>query len=528
MYKTADQLLGALPPFLRVSPQTTQQANPNVYHITADSREVQPGSLFVARLGGSTDGHQYVAQAIARGAVGVVGEHPSIMMANFGIPYWQVSNATIALAWLAAAWHDFPSRKLVLIGVTGTDGKTTTSNLVYQILQQAGIAAGLISTVNAVIGHRILDTGLHVTTPDAPAVQSYLAQMVAAGLTHCVLEVTSHGLAQERVAACDFDIAVLTNITHEHLDYHGSFAAYQASKARLFTGLAQASTKGLAKLAVLNRDDASFGALDAQIGVPIASYGTAENATLKLSNIAITPQAAHPLSFTLATSEQALSFSCQIAGAFNAWNTAAAVAACHIGLAIPLSVCQAGVAALSGVAGRMERIDVGQPFTAVVDFAHTPNALAHVLRAARQLTTGKVIVVFGSAGLRDRDKRRLMPQVAAPLADYIILTAEDPRTESLDSILQEMAAACQTAGGVPQRTFWCIPDRWQALQFAVALAQAGDLLLACGKAHEQSLCFGTVEYPWDERQALQAALCQRQGLPFTTPPPLPTASQNYG
>ncbi|HBA92766.1 MAG TPA: UDP-N-acetylmuramoyl-L-alanyl-D-glutamate--2,6-diaminopimelate ligase, partial [Anaerolineaceae bacterium] len=256
MPKTLDQIFAQIPVKVIAPAKIPAQA---ITGIALDSRQVQPGYLFVALTGGSADGHCYIPAAVAQGAVAVVGQQPADEFL-LDIPYIQVEDTRQALAYLSAAFYDFPARKLTVIGVTGTDGKTTTSNLLYTILNHAGKKVGIISTVNAVIGDEVIDTGFHVTTPEAPHVQHYLAQMAAAGLTHVVLEATSHGLAQERVTACEFDIGVVTNITHEHLDYHGSYAAYRAAKARLFQHLLETVEKpqGNPRLAVLNYDDQSF------------------------------------------------------------------------------------------------------------------------------------------------------------------------------------------------------------------------------------------------------------------------------
>ena len=225
--------------------------------IALDSRQVNAGNLFVALSGGNTDGHLYIPDALARGATAIVGERQT---SGLDIPYIRVSDSRLALALLSAAFYDFPARRLTVIGVTGTDGKTTTASLIYNILNEAGIKSGMISTVSAIIGEKRLDTGFHVTTPEAPDIQRYLAQMVEQGLTHLILEATSHGLAQHRVSACEFDLGVLTNITHEHLDYHGTFQAYREAKAQLFSHLAStdAKTQGNPRLAIINRDDESF------------------------------------------------------------------------------------------------------------------------------------------------------------------------------------------------------------------------------------------------------------------------------
>ncbi|MGC8856978.1 MAG: Mur ligase family protein, partial [Anaerolineae bacterium] len=240
--------------------------------IAIDSRKVEAGNLFIARRGGTTDGHRFIPAAIERGAAAVVGQED---LSGLSVPYVRVPDSVEAVTWLAAAFYGFPARRLTVIGVTGTDGKTTTSNLIYRILLQAGLCAGMITTVNAVIGDEVLDTGFHVTTPDAPDVQRYLARMVQAGLTHVVLETTSHGWAQHRVDACEFDIGVVTNITHEHLDQHGSYENYRAAKARLFTSLERTLPKaqGNPRLGVINRDDQSYAFLDELIRVNKKCYG---------------------------------------------------------------------------------------------------------------------------------------------------------------------------------------------------------------------------------------------------------------
>jgi len=492
--------------------------------VVLDSRQVQPGDLFVALSGEATDGHRYIPAAIRAGACAVVGTQP---LTGLEVPYIQVGDSREALAKLAAAFYGYPARQLVMIGVTGTDGKTTTSNLLFHILQAAGLRAGLISTVNALIGEQVFDTGFHVTTPEAPSVQAYLAQMVRAGLTHVVLETTSHGLAQRRVAACEFDMAVVTNITHEHLDYHGSFEAYRAAKGLLFEGLSATKPKPFTppRGAVLNRDDQSFEYLSSITKVPWLSYGLSETAGVQAQDIEI---AFSGLSFTalgrdLAAGQFCLPVRSSLLGEYNVYNCLAALTlALGVMRLSPEAVSQ-GLAAMRSIPGRMELIQMGQPFIAIVDFAHTPNALIKSLAAARQLTSGRVIAVFGSAGLRDREKRRMMAEASVGLADVSILTAEDPRTESLSGILAEMASGASARGGVEGQTFWRVPDRREALRLAVRLAKPGDLVIACGKGHEQSMCFGETEYAWDDRLGLRAALAESLGIPGPQMPFLPQA-----
>jgi UDP-N-acetylmuramoyl-L-alanyl-D-glutamate--2,6-diaminopimelate ligase len=334
---------------------------------------------------------------------------------------------------------------------------------------------------------------------------------------------TSIGLAQQRGARPkEFDIAVVTNITHEHLNDHGTYEAYFAAKALLFEGLSQAYEKKdpVERLVVLNRDDRSYEGLAARSKVKQLSYGLHPEAQLRAIDIENHPDR---LSFTAAGPGFEFRVQTKMFGAFNVSNALAAIGATVVGLGVDIEAAQAGIAALEGVPGRMERIEMGQDFTAIVDFAHTPNALKVALEAGRQLTDGKVIAVFGSAGLRDKAKRRMMAEVAAELADISVMTAEDPRTESLDGILEEMAAGAKSKGGKDGKTFWRVPDRGAAISFALLQAKPGDLVMVCGKGHEQSMCFGETEYPWDDRVAMRAALAELLGIQGPSMPKLPTS-----
>ncbi len=499
-------------------------AGVKVHGIAIDSRKVQPGDVFIAVKGGSADGHTFIPFAIERGAAAVVGEQA---IEGLPVPYIRVENSRQALTHLAAAFYGHPGKKLTVIGVTGTDGKTTTSNLIYQILIVAGLKAGMISTVNAVIGDEVLDTGFHVTTPDAHDVQHYLARMVEAGLTHVVLETTSHGLAQFRTDACQYDIAVVTNITHEHLDEHGSYENYRAAKGRLFRLLVETAEKpqGNPRLSVLNMDDErSFSYLQSIVQTPHVSYGLTQAADIYAQNIHYDPSG---IAFDAVGKNFRIAVRSALVGAYNVSNCLAAISVGVAGLGLAPEIAARGVASLPGIVGRMERIDLGQNFTAIVDFAHTPNALKAALEAARAMAGKRVIAVFGSAGLRDKEKRRLMAEVAAGLADVSVLTAEDPRTESLNGILEEMAAGAVSRGGVEGVSFFRIRDRGEAIRFAVGMAREGDIVLACGKGHEQSMCFIQTEYLWDDRTAMRAALANLLGIDGPTMPYLPTQDGTY-
>jgi UDP-N-acetylmuramoyl-L-alanyl-D-glutamate--2,6-diaminopimelate ligase len=497
--------------------ETVRGPDVEITGLTADSRRVEPGFLFVAVRGGTVDGHRFLLDAASRGAAVLAGEDDD---PRLGLTYLKVPKSRLFLAQAAAAWNGRPARRMVMIGVTGTDGKTTTSSLIHHILEQSGMAAGLVTSVGARIGSRQVDTGFHVTTPDPLALQAFLAQMAEAGMTHAVVETTSHGLAQHRVAACEFDLGVLTNVTHEHLDYHGSYAAYLEAKAKLFAGLASSAPKPgpIVRRAILNRDDSSFEAVSRLSSVPVVSYGESPAAGVRAEKV-VSSRAG--LAFELVGPGYRGVIRTRLLGAYNLSNVLAAATTAIEGLGIPLDSVVEAVAGFPGVPGRMEVIDAGQPFLAIVDFAHTPNALRRSLEAARRLTEGKVIAVFGAAGLRDREKRRMMGEVSAELADLTVLTAEDPRTESLRGILEEMAVGEQAGGGREGETFVRIADRGDALRHAVRWAEAGDVVIACGKGHEQSMAFGETEYPWDDRVALQAALAELLGGQGPAMPSLP-------
>ena len=500
-----------------------------VTHLTEKTSEVTPGAGFVARLRTTSDGHPYIGQAIERGARFVLAQRPAAevgVAVPEGVVYLQVEDTAEALSWLAAAWEGFPSRRLVTIGITGTDGKTTTANILYAILKAAGYNVGLLSTIKAVIGDTAEPLELHVTTPEAPVVQRYLRRMVEAGVTHCVLETTSHSLAQHRVTAVDFDAAVVTNITHEHIDYHQSRQGYMAAKARLFQmvadrGQAAAAEKParVGKLAVLNRDDDSYERL-AHFEVPLQlSYAIERKneADVFADNIIYDPWLTV---FTLKFETEKIPapydylhipIKSGLFGEFNVYNILAAAAAAY-GLGIDQDAIQEGIQSVRELHGRMQPIKCGQQFLVHVDFAHTANALEKAISAARaalehlSAESGRVITVFGSAGKRDVEKRRMMAEVSARQADLTVLTAEDPRTESLDDILATMAQGCRSQGGIEGKTFWRVADRGEAIYLALTLANDNDLVLICGKGHEQSMCFGTTEYPWDDVEATRIAL----------------------
>ena len=545
--RALDRLLAQIPQALRVGGNAKIPAI-EVRAVTEDSRAVCAGALFVAVPGIEQDGHRYIPQAVEAGAAAVVGSHPLELLKaegwwprSTGVHYMQVQDSRAALAWLSAAVFGFPSRGQTVIGVTGTDGKTTTCALLEAILG-ASADVGVITTVGARIAGVEQETGLHVTTPAAPAVQALLARMRAAGCAYSVVESTSFGLEQKRVAAVEYDVAALTNITHEHLDIHGSFEAYRAAKFLLFRTLFRREQDAAGpRIAVFNKDDRSCEPLQAVLAEEQARNPAAEvtpyiysvsdaGADVYARGIEYLPDATR---FELVWRGGVLPLETRLIGEFNLSNVLCA-AAVALGLGISPAQIGRAVGSLAAVLGRMQRMDVGQEFLAVVDFAHSPASLERALETLRPLAgadgrPGRLIAVFGCAGLRDRGKRRLMGQVSGRLADFTIITAEDPRTEDLDAISREIAAGVEEAVGQaeerkrtghgghgegaapPQSRYTIVPDRAEAIRLGVQMARAGDVVASFGKGHERSMCFGETEYPWNEQEAMLSALRARMG-----------------
>ena len=524
------QCIGILPGIREI---TGNMPNVTYNDVTYDSRKVKPGAIYVAIPGINTDGHDYITAAVQNGASAVIGSK-SIPFQP-AVPYIRVEDSREAMAWAVAALYGFPSESMTVIGITGTDGKTTTSIYLYNILRAAGLHTGMISTVSAMIDEEEIDTGFHVTTPESPDIQRYLAMMRDKGVTHVIIESTSHGLAQKRVAAIDYDIAVVTNITHEHLDYHNSRQAYFEAKGLLFRKLGVNQDRKTPPLAVLNYDDPdSYNFLDNLVSVHKVAYsanGHVHHAAATIREINSTPAGIKAIArFTdLPGGPYETEVRTSLLGNYNGANFLAAMTAAIYGLGIDPATAAYGISKVIGVPGRMQVIDEGQNFTAIVDFAHTPNALEKALIAARKMLPtdqygnpqGRVIAVYGSAGLRDREKRRMMPAVSAKYADITVLTAEDPRTEPLNRILREMADEAVDKGAVPGKTLFIEPDRRDAIRKGLSLANPGDIVLSLGKGHEQSMCFDTTEYLWDDRTAMHAALCEMLGKEGPAMPHLP-------
>lgn len=408
--------------------------------------------------------------------------------------------------------HGYPAKKLIVIGVTGTDGKTTTSHLIYEILKASGCKVALISTVGAWGPKGFIDTGLHTTTPDATVLQPLLKKFATDGVTHVVLEVTSHGLDQHRVLGSYFYAGVLTNVTHEHLDYHKTFANYRQAKAKLFRGV---------KVAVLNKDDNSFQYFKNHTSkkCKVLSYSTGGLADIKATKI---EEKATSLSFLASDNGVGHPIKTTLSGTYNVSNILASIGvARHFG--ISWKTIQKAVNQFPGIPGRMEYIK-HKPFTVIVDFAHTPNALNQLLSTlSKRKEKGRLIAVFGCAGLRDSLKRPLMGEIAARLADISIFTAEDPRTEEVSAIISQMIKGARAARAkeveplkinklrpAKQHVFTKEPDRGRAIELAIKLARKGDIIAICGKGHEKSMAYPDGEHPWSDQEAAKAALAERK------------------
>jgi len=482
------------------TPAVHGPAEAEVQGIACDSRQVRPGTVFVALRGLHQDGWRFAAEAVRRGAVAVVSEHdPGAGRAPFGprVCLARVADARRALADLSAAFYNHPAAGLLTVGITGTNGKTTTAYMVRDVLRADGRSPGLISTVQYEVGERVIPAMR--TTPEAPALQALLAQMVDAGCGSAVMEVSSHALDQQRVSGADIDIAVFTNLTRDHLDYHGSMQAYFDAKMRLFRALGRGGKDGVA---VVNTDD-PWGqriANAADVAAERLTYGTDPTAAIQARDIRL---GAEGSTFRVLTPWGEAEIRTALMGRFNVSNLLAALGTvCAAGVQLDLAVRVLG--SETSVTGRLERIANPLGFQVFVDYAHTDDALKHVLATLREVTARRLIVVVGCGGNRDRSKRPAMGAAAARLADAAVLTADNPRGEDPREIIREMEE------GFPRRAAYeVIVDRREAIFHAIAMAEPGDVVLIAGKGHETFQEFANRTAPFDDRQVAREALEQR-------------------
>ena len=468
--------------------------------IAYDSRRVKDGDLFVAVEGIQADGHAFVADAVGRGAAAVAVERDVTLPR--AVPVLRMRSTRVGLAELAAEFYGRPSRRLKVAGITGTDGKTTTTHMAEHVLQASGLVAGAMSTVSFTVSGTETDNLSGQTTTEAPEVQAWLARMVAAGVQCAVIETTSHALVQERVRACDFDVAAFTNVGHDHLDYHATWEDYLEAKARLIDLTASSAGKGIEKTAVLNRDDESYERLARR---PISrrwSYGLTTASDLHPLDLQVSGSGSH---FRMKTPTGETDVTLHVPARFNIYNALCAAGVC-LALGVPLEAVGAGLAGFEGVRGRLELVDVGQDFRVFIDFAHSAGALASALAELRPFTPGRLIVVFGSTARSDHD-RPGMGKAAADFSDFFIITTDDPLAEDPVEIAREVQTGAE--GKAPGRDYEIVVDRRAAIRRAIELARPGDCVLLAGKGHERSMRMATGAEPWDERAEAEAAIKER-------------------
>ncbi|GHU31793.1 UDP-N-acetylmuramyl-tripeptide synthetase [Spirochaetia bacterium] len=484
--------------------------DPVVTGIEYDSRKVRPGNLYCALTGLHTDGHHFIDAALSHGASVIVHQHA--IPVHDGIVSIKVQDSRFALSPVSASFYDFPSQSMTLIGVTGTEGKSTTVSLVHQLLCAAGKTAGFISTVQHGDGTTIVENPEHQTTPEASTIQRMLAVMRDNCCEYVVLEASSHGLSPRtnRLGDVAFDVGIMTNVAHEHLEFHGTWEQYRHDKANLFRSLDncnhQKRMNPAESFGVLNADDKSAGYFADATGKPVYRFSVqGKPADIRLLNLE-SGMTGNRYTVSCSGSDKYLSFEDHLPGAFNAGNVLAALLTVSKSTGIGIHDLVPFVQRLKPVCGRMTRIDHGQPFEVIVDYAHTPSSFAALFPALRKRITGNIISVFGSPGDRDTQKRPEQGKIAARFSDYILLTDEDPRGESSMDILQDIAAGC------PDANLLFIPDRPSAIRKAFSMAKVDDLVLLLGKGHENTIIYNDYVMPFNEIAEAKKALSE-MGFP---------------
>jgi len=464
-------------------------ADREISGITYDSRTLRPGDLFVAIQGLQSDGHRYIPQAIEGGAVAVVVDRDEIYGAVTTI---QVEDSRKALALLSARWFDHPARKLRMVGITGTDGKTTTAYLVDAILEQAGFGTGLIGTVVTRIGED--EKPSFFTTPESLELHQALAQMVYRRADFAVMEVSSHALAMDRVFGIPFETAIFTNLSRDHLDFHGDFEHYRDAKALLFERL-----HGSRARAVINLDDPSASFFMDLTAVPVITYSAKGRADVFLKDVRLTMEGTD---LEVQTPSGPLRLHTRLLGRYNVFNTLAAIGA-GVALELEPEAIRRGLEGVEGVNGRFETIIVPQGFTVIIDYAHTPQALQRLLSAVREMSPRRLLLIFGCGGDRDRGKRPEMADVASQSADMVILTTDNPRSEDPLAILREVQR-----GILPGADHEVVPDRREAIRRGLQLAGPGEVLVVAGRGHERYQVVGSERIPFQDREVIEEELEQ--------------------
>lgn len=474
------------------------QWDAEVLKITDDTREVTPQTLFVAVSGFKTDGHKYIQEALQKGAVAVVIENEQFQSEQY--PWVQVKSSRQALAALSSAFYGHPSRLMNIVGVTGTNGKTTTTNLIALILENANHRVGLIGTIHNRIGEQVLP--VEHTTPGAAELQRLFKLFVDKQADYAVMEVSSHALDLHRVDQTEFDIAVFTNLTQDHLDFHENMENYLAAKGKLFSGLGQNSAKKRRKFAILNADDPASILLSERTMAPVITYGIKNDADVKAEEVKVLPEG---VEFILKYTNQKFLVKLKLAGLFNVYNALAAIA---VGLVegIPAEQIIAVLEKVPGIPGRFENVQPGGngEYTVIVDYSHTPDSLENCLKTARSFARGRVIAVFGCGGDRDRGKRPIMGEIAGRLADFCIVTSDNPRTEDPIKIIDDIIPGLEKGTG--GKGYLRFEDRKEAIFRAIQEAKPDDVVIIAGKGHEDYQIIGSEVIHFDDREVAREAL----------------------
>ncbi|WP_438449034.1 UDP-N-acetylmuramoyl-L-alanyl-D-glutamate--2,6-diaminopimelate ligase [Gorillibacterium sp. sgz5001074] len=476
----------------------------NITGIANHSRRVKPGDLFVCISGipgYQEDRHPYAGDAVGAGAVAVVAERGI----EVDVPVLIVKDSQHALAMLSTHFHGYPSRELKLIGVTGTNGKTTTAHMIEAILRYAGNKTGLMGNLGTKIGDKQFDTDINTQEPQV--LQANLRRMVDADCSYALMEVTSQGLDAGRVLGCDFRTAVFTNVTQDHLDYHGTMEKYIAAKGLFFSRLGNGFTEdpNACKFAVLNADDPVSSIFQKMTAAHVLTYGIREEADVRATDIRLSAQGT---SFQVVTYKGTAEMKIGMVGTYNVYNALAAITAA-LAEGLTLEVIRDGLASLPGVSGRLEIVDEGQPFLVLIDFAHTPDGLDNVLRAVRAFAEKRVITVFGCGGDRDRTKRPIMGGIAAEYSDYVVVTSDNPRSEDPESILSEIEEGLLNKQYSTDR-YELLVDRAAAIERAVSMANSGDVVIIAGKGHETYQIMKDEKIHFDDREVARDAIRERK------------------
>jgi UDP-N-acetylmuramoyl-L-alanyl-D-glutamate--2,6-diaminopimelate ligase len=468
----------------------------DVTAIAYDSRDVRPGSLFIARVGGAFDGHNYIPAALDAGATAIVAER-EVDDIPATVSFAVAPDGRVAMGNIAASLYGYPSRSLKLIGVTGTSGKTTVTHLIQAIFNASGNPAGLIGTIGAKVGDELIET--KHTTPESADIQRILAEMRDRGATVVAMEASSHGLVQGRTIGCEFDCGVFTNIARDHLDFHGTVEAYLDAKLTLFRDYPARSDKKFH--AIVNADDSSCDEVIAVTRGQVTTFGVENPASVRAAGIEVTSSS---VSFELNYQGSRIPIRLNIGGFFNVYNALASASAA-LALGLDLETIALGLAAARCVPGRFESVNCGQEFGVIVDYAHTPDELENVLRTARDLTERRLIVVFGCGGDRDRGKRPIMGEIGARLADVVVITSDNPRSEDPGAIINEILV------GVPENAVGRVlveVDRAAAIRLALGTAVKGDLVVIAGKGHEDYQIFADRTIHFDDREVARGILAE--------------------